>query len=286
MINNLKYYLPNVAQSWLLIITLIVGGSILSALIGYIVALFFPYLAETSLLLSYPVIFIPPALLILFSIKQASYSSLIQDYTPPSSEINSPNFGKLGVVISFVLIFFLLFSINLVTEPLTYWMRTPEFLEQLMKQIHTNKISTFLSIVLFAPLLEELFCRGIILRGLLHHTTPIKAIALSALMFGIMHLNLWQAIPAFILGAFMGWIYWRTHSLWATIFIHFVNNGFSYIVTILYPNLPSHFGFVDLIPNNYYYLTYAIALLFTLGALLLMNKNYDKIIPIKIQSHS
>ncbi len=286
MINNLKYYLPNVAQSWLLIITLIVGGSILSALIGYIVALFFPYLAETSLLLSYPVIFIPPALLILFSIKQASYSSLIQDYTPPSSEINSPNFGKLGVVISFVLIFFLLFSINLVTEPLTYWMGTPEFLEQLMKQIHTNKISTFLSIVLFAPLLEELFCRGIILRGLLHHTTPIKAIALSALMFGIMHLNLWQAIPAFILGAFMGWIYWRTHSLWATIFIHFVNNGFSYIVTILYPNLPSHFGFVDLIPNNYYYLTYAIALLFTLGALLLMNKNYDKIIPIKIQSHS
>lgn len=286
MINNLKYYLPNVAQSWLLIITLIVGGSLLSALIGYIVALFFPYLAETSLLLSYPVIFIPPALLILFSIKQASYSSLIQDYTPPSSEINSPNFGKLGVVISFVLIFFLLFSINLVTEPLTYWMGTPEFLEQLMKQIHTNKISTFLSIVLFAPLLEELFCRGIILRGLLHHTTPIKAIALSALMFGIMHLNLWQAIPAFILGAFMGWIYWRTHSLWATIFIHFVNNGFSYIVTILYPNLPSHFGFVDLIPNNYYYLTYAIALLFTLGALLLMNKNYDKIIPIKIQSHS
>lgn len=286
MINNLKYYLPNVAQSWLLIITLIVGGSILSALIGYIIALFFPYLAETSLLLSYPIIFIPPSLLILFSIKQASYSSLIQDYTPPSSEINSPNFGKLGVVISFVLIFFLLFSINLVTEPLTYWMGTPEFLEQLMKQIHTNKISTFLSIVLFAPLLEELFCRGIILRGLLHHTTPIKAIALSALMFGIMHLNPWQAIPAFILGVFMGWVYWRTHSLWATIFIHFVNNGFSYIVTILYPNLPSHFGFVDLIPNNYYYLTYAIALLFTLGALLLMNKYYDKIIPIKIQSHS
>lgn len=286
MINNLKYYLPNVAQSWLLIITLIVGGSILSSLIGYIIALFFPYLAETSLLLSYPVIFIPPALLILFSIKQASYSSLIQDYTPPSSEINSPNFGKLGVVISFVLIFFLLFSINLVTEPLTYWMGTPEFLEQLMKQIHTNKISTFLSIVLFAPLLEELFCRGIILRGLLHHTTPIKAIALSALMFGIMHLNPWQAIPAFILGVFMGWVYWRTHSLWATIFIHFVNNGFSYIVTLLYPNLPSHFGFVDLIPNNYYYITYAIALLFTLGALLLMNKYYDKIIPIKIQSHS
>lgn len=286
MINNLKYYLPNVAQSWLLIITLIVGGSILSALIGYIIALFFPYLAETSLLLSYPIIFIPPSLLILFSIKQASYSSLIQDYTPPSSEINSPNFGKLGVVISFVLIFFLLFSINLVTEPLTYWMGTPEFLEQLMKQIHTNKISTFLSIVLFAPLLEELFCRGIILRGLLHHTTPIKAIALSALMFGIMHLNPWQAIPAFILGVFMGWVYWRTHSLWATIFIHFVNNGFSYIVTLLYPNLPSHFGFVDLIPNNYYYITYAIALLFTLGALLLMNKYYDKIIPIKIQSHS
>ena len=155
-----------------------------------------------------------------------------------------------------------------------------------MNQIHSNKISTFISIVLFAPVLEEFFCRGIILRGLLHHVTPTKAIVLSAFIFGVMHLNSWQAIPAFIIGLFMGWIYWRTHSLWATIFIHFVNNGFSYIITILFPNLPIDFGFVDLIPSNYYYIIYALSLTYTIVIILLMNKNYDKTIPIKIQPHT
>lgn len=155
-----------------------------------------------------------------------------------------------------------------------------------MSQIHTNKVLTFISIAIFAPILEELFCRGIILRGLLHHISPTKAILLSALMFGVMHLNPWQAIPAFILGIFMGWIYWRTNSLLATIFIHFTNNGFSYFVTLMWPDLPAHFGFVDLIPNNYYYLIYAIALFFTLFAFIIMNKNYEKIIPNKIQSNT
>jgi len=282
MLNKLKYYLPNIAQSWLLIIIMTLVGSALVALFNFILAQIFPLLSTTIALLSYPLLFIPPGIFILFSLKKLFHNRLLGNNEPPSLKINNPNFGKLGAGISFIFLFFLVFSINLTTEPLTYWMGTPDFLEQFMNQIQDNKLSSFISVVLFAPILEELFCRGIILRGLLHHTSPAKAILLSALMFGIMHLNPWQAIPAFILGLFMGWIYWKTHSLWATIFIHFVNNGFSFIVTIIFPELPTHFGFVDIIPNSYYYLIYAIALIYTVSVILIMNKNYDKIIPVKI----
>ena len=45
------------------------------------------------------------------------------------------------------------------------------------------------------------------------------------MFFGFFHLNPWQFIPAFALGLFMGWVYYRTRSLMTTIFIHFVANG-------------------------------------------------------------
>ncbi|MDD2584014.1 MAG: type II CAAX endopeptidase family protein [Bacteroidales bacterium] len=286
MFNKLKYYLPGVAESWLLIIILILGGSIFAALFNISIAILLPSLSSVAEILSYPLIFVPPAIFIFFSLKKSFLNITSEDYTPPYVELDRANFGKLGIGVSFILIFLMVFSINIITEPLTYWMGIPDFLEEFMGKIHSNAITTFLSVVIFASILEELFCRGVILRALLYHTSPAKAIILSAFMFGIIHLNPWQAIPAFILGVFMGWIYWRTHSLWATIFIHFVNNGFSYFVTILFPDLPAHFGFVDIIPNRYYYIIYAVSLLYTVTVILIMNKNYDKTISIKIPSHS
>ena len=46
-----------------------------------------------------------------------------------------------------------------------------------MKEI---PLTTFISVAVFAPLFEEVLCRGIILRGLLHYYSPWKAILLSA----------------------------------------------------------------------------------------------------------
>lgn len=286
MFNRLKYYLPNVAECWLLIVILVLGGSIFAALFNILVVQLIPSFSSIAEILSYPLIFLPPAIYIYFSLRKREIDTTVQERVPVSSKINSPNYAKLGRGKSYLLIFLLVFTINIITEPLTYWMGIPEFLEEFMLSINSNPISTFFTVVLFASIFEELFCRGIILRALLHYISPTKAILLSAFMFGIIHLNPWQAIPAFILGVFMGWIYWRTHSLWATIFIHFVNNGFSYCVTIMFPDLPSHFGFVDIIPNKYYYIIYTVSLIYAITAILIMNKKYDKTIPIKIQSHS
>ena len=81
-----------------------------------------------------------------------------------------------------------------------------------------------LAAVIVAPLTEELLFRGVILRGLLLHYSAPKAIIASSLLFGLVHLNPWQAIGAVVLGALFGWWYVRTRSLTLCIFGHAFNN--------------------------------------------------------------
>lgn len=78
----------------------------------------------------------------------------------------------------------------------------------------------FLTMVVAAPILEELIFRGIMLDGLLYKYPPIKSILVSALLFGLVHLNPWQFVTGFIIGIFSGWVYYHTRSLIACIIIH------------------------------------------------------------------
>ncbi len=105
-------------------------------------------------------------------------------------------------------------------------------------------------------------------------------------IFGIIHLNPWQAIPAFLVGSLMGWVYWKTRSLWATIFIHFINNGFAYIVTVFFPELPDDASYYDMIPGTYYYILYLIALVYAVATILIMNKYYEQPVSDKIPADS
>jgi membrane protease YdiL (CAAX protease family) len=87
--------------------------------------------------------------------------------------------------------------------------------------------NVFLNIIahaLFPGFTEEVFFRGIINRRFFRTYSPRKAILLSAALFGIMHLNPWQAINAFYVGIFLGWIYWRCKSIWLCMFIHAYHN--------------------------------------------------------------
>ncbi|MDO9680221.1 MAG: type II CAAX endopeptidase family protein [Bacteroidales bacterium] len=286
MLKRYSSYLPDLTQSWILIMLLALAGSILGGLVSFILMFFFPGFKGWGELIMYPLIFIPPYLAIRISLKNRAKNITNTDYEPLSVPIDKPDFGKIGALATILLTIPLVFSINIITEPLTMWMDVPEFLKQFLEQVQSNKISSFIAVVVFAPILEEIFCRGIILRGLLAHMSPSKAILWSALMFGIMHMNPWQAIPAFILGLLMGWIYYKTHSIWIVILIHFINNGFSYLITVFFPELPAETGFYDLIPGMWYYISYIAAFIYTALVLHLMNKYYDKTISLKIQPNS
>ena len=283
MFKKLNTFLPDLNQSLIILALTTVAGSIISVLGGWAVYLLFPPLVPYKQFMMYPLVFLPPAIYIYTKIaltkKMADSSGAIEKPVVP---INNPGFGKLGGLLSFIIFFFLIFAFNIVTEPLSSWMGIPDFIKEIMKLMKENPLTMFISVAVFAPLFEEVLCRGIILRGLLHYYSPWKAIIWSSAMFAIMHLNPWQAIPAFLIGGLMGWIYYKTRSLWATIFIHFLNNSFSFAITVLFPKLPDDVTFASIIPGNYYYITFLIALLFTVGAIYLMNQKYDKPVSDKI----
>lgn len=84
---------------------------------------------------------------------------------------------------------------------------------------------------------EELFYRGLLLRGLLEHASPAAAAIVSSAFFGLRHAAQlayglpsypWAASVAYFVWAFgLGlvwcWIYVRTRSLWACIASHSLN---------------------------------------------------------------
>lgn len=98
----------------------------------------------------------------------------------------------------------------------------------------------YIAIGVLAPIAEEMVFRGAVLRVLLHLTGSQKhwlAIAISALLFGLVHLNLAQGVHAFIIGLILGWMYYRTGSIIPGIVLHWVNNTVAYLMFALMPQM-------------------------------------------------
>ena len=89
-----------------------------------------------------------------------------------------------------------------------------------------------------------------------------------------MHLNPWQGIAAFLLGAWYGWIYYKTRSLKTTIFLHFLNNGSIVVLSRLVPVFKETEQLSDLFASmDLYWLAVALSIaLFAIANLLLLNR--------------
>jgi membrane protease YdiL (CAAX protease family) len=87
-----------------------------------------------------------------------------------------------------------------------------------------NPLATIFALTIVAPFAEEIFFRGQILRGLLGRYSPWTAIAVSAVIFSVAHLNPVQFPATLLLGLLLGWLYWRTGSVWPSMFAHAWNN--------------------------------------------------------------
>ncbi|WP_242392886.1 CPBP family intramembrane glutamic endopeptidase [Anaeromyxobacter oryzisoli] len=75
-----------------------------------------------------------------------------------------------------------------------------------------------------APVCEETAFRGYLQRTIALRRSPAVAIAISALLFGVLHDPV--RFPAVaVLGAVFGWLAWRSGSTWTAIMAHAVNNG-------------------------------------------------------------
>lgn len=81
-----------------------------------------------------------------------------------------------------------------------------------------------LAVGIFACIVEEVSMRGVTYLRMKRYWGKRKAMFFSALVFGIYHLNLVQAVYAFFVGLFLAWLYERYDSLWAPIIAHMSAN--------------------------------------------------------------
>lgn len=105
---------------------------------------------------------------------------------------------------------------------------------------------TLAALALAPAVCEELLFRGYLLRALLATTSGRNAILASALLFGGFHvvtidaLALGRLLPSTFLGLILGWVAWRTASVWPGMVLHAGHNGVLLTVAYYRQGLAAH----------------------------------------------
>ena len=129
----------------------------------------------------------------------------------------------------------LIFVTGIVIEPL-HDLFPSAYLDFVNQSIGTGGWSILMTVVL-APILEETLFRGMLQGAITERDGATRGILLSALLFGIIHINPAQVVGACISGFFFAWLYARTRSILPGILIHILNNGLSVYLMRAYPEV-------------------------------------------------
>lgn len=125
---------------------------------------------------------------------------------------------------------------NLVISYIVSYLETLSIAEsynQLIEfSLNGDAIFMILSAGILAPLVEEL-CFRYWMFDICKEKSDTYKIILSALMFGLAHLNIIQSTYAFIMGLILGYTYAKTKNLWCSILIHFSMNMSSVLLEVL-----------------------------------------------------
>ncbi|NNC79118.1 MAG: CPBP family intramembrane metalloprotease [Acidimicrobiales bacterium] len=88
-------------------------------------------------------------------------------------------------------------------------------------------VALFFAIAVAAPVVEELFYRGLVQRALVDRLGPVAGVSIASLIFGAVHFS-WTELPALtVVGLVLGWLYHRSGRLGAPIIAHMTFNAFT-----------------------------------------------------------
>jgi membrane protease YdiL (CAAX protease family) len=257
LFSSYTHFLPGFGEVVVLFILFLVGsllGSLANS--GLLLLMGEGFSQKYGLLISYPISFIPAML-------YASAKSRVNEYSTAEVSLDKGlTKGNNRLTLIAVAVFSTV-AAAFAVEPVTALLPPmPEWLEETMKMLleNTPLWAMLLSVSVMAPLFEEWLCRGLILRGLLQKTSPLTAITVSALIFAVIHMNPWQAIPAFCLGLLFGYVYYKTGSLKLTILMHCANNTMAALCSRI-PEFKDAETFMDVLSPWAYCCIYAACLL-------------------------
>ena len=269
LFSTYSYFLPSLKGMLMLLIMFLLGsllGNIVIAVLS--LCLSSQFAMEYGTVISYPLMFVPPMLYASYQSRKAEFSAWAEEGST-CIPLDSNNFGRLGSWKLAAVASIATIAAAFIAEPInTLLPEMPEFLKQALEQLTEGPLwVAFLSVSVFAPLFEEWLCRGLVLRGLLRKFNPASAIMVSAAFFAILHMNPWQAIPAFLLGLLFGYVYYRTGSLKLTMLMHCVNNTLA-LITSRIPSLADAETFMDIMSPWAYVCIYIASVLFVAAAII------------------
>tara|TARA_B100001964_G_scaffold169587_1_gene186524 strand:- start:3886 stop:4689 length:804 start_codon:yes stop_codon:yes gene_type:complete len=140
------------------------------------------------------------------------------------------------VCITFVLSFGIIVIVDEFDRLAGLLFTPPEYMDQLgyLLKFDSFNMAMFLmfGIVILAPLGEELLFRGFLQKFLEEHWQDVtRAVLVTSLFFAIIHLNPFWLIQIYLLGVMLGFLAWRTGSIWAGFILHAANNLMALLFT-------------------------------------------------------
>lgn len=173
------------------------------------------------------------------------------------------------ILLSIPFIITTMFTFNIASE----FIELPNLMENTFIGMSRN-IFGILAIAIMAPLVEELLFRGAIEGHLLQTgKTPKMAIFLSALIFGIIHVNPAQVPFAFCIGLVFGWLYYRTGSVIPGMIGHFLNNSIATLIMATSTKEEMNQKTVDMIGTIPTYALLLLAIAVSIGMYFYLNKH-------------
>lgn len=116
---------------------------------------------------------------------------------------------------------------------LSFVLPPPEWLPQMLQALKaTGPLSLliiFLGAVLLSAVAEEILFRGFLQRVLEKHFKDVtRAVLMTSLFFAVIHFNPSWVIQIYLLAILMGYLAWRTNSVFPSIVMHGINNTLAF----------------------------------------------------------
>ena len=227
LLSRYDYYYPGIGGVFALLALLLAGACVGNLVILVLTKYLGTEIASTyGMLISYPLQFLPAMI-------YAAAKSNPFDGGQECVRVDDGRFAPIGGAWLSVMAITVTWASAVMCEPSGLLLpEMPELLKNALKSMTEGPLwVSILTTAVFAPFFEEWLCRGMVLRGLLQKMHPAWAIMISAIFFALIHMNPWQAVPAFILGCLFGYVYYKTGSLKLTMLMHCTNNAFSVLLT-------------------------------------------------------
>ncbi len=91
---------------------------------------------------------------------------------------------------------------------------------------------TVLAVGIGPGLVEELWCRGFLGRGLSARYGLVAGVLVTSVLFAVMHIDPTQLFVIALMGAYLHFVYVATRSIWVPILLHAMNNGVSILLVL------------------------------------------------------